>query len=54
MCTERKATGLFVLTRFLCDNGYKELIIPYGPLAEASCYEGLINSYGPRHHAIKD
>ena len=21
MCTERKATGLFVLTSFLCDNG---------------------------------
>ena len=28
MCTERKATGLFVLTSFLCDNGWEVFSVP--------------------------
>ena len=27
MCTERKATGLFVLTSFLCDNAQKAFTV---------------------------
>ena len=27
MCTERKTTGLFVLTSFLCDNGLSLLLL---------------------------
>ena len=30
MCTERKATGLFVLTSFLCDNGKQRVPVEFG------------------------
>ena len=30
MCTERKATGLFMLTSFLCDNGKQRVPVEFG------------------------
>ena len=40
MCTERKATGLFVLTNFLCDNEVN--CVTFGPLYDLSVLKGIV------------
>ena len=56
MCTERKATGLFVLTSFLCNNDFVDPLLKtvYTHISWLKYSQMIMISTGYQFHIIKE